>query len=63
MTGRRSSGPAPWRWWALRASLIFGFVYAIGVLGVPTLVPYLAAVILVVIDAVGVAKSKAGRPG
>lgn len=63
MTGRRSSGVAPWRWWALRAILIFGFVYAIGVLGVPTLVPYLAAVILVAIDGVGVLKSKARRPG
>lgn len=45
---RRAAG---WRWWALRAILTFGFVYALGVLGVPTLVPYLAALIVVAVDA------------
>lgn len=42
---------ARWRWWALRAILTFGFVYALGVLGVPTLVPYLTALIVVAVDA------------
>jgi hypothetical protein len=53
-----SDAAGRWRWWALRAALAFGVVYALGVLGVPTFVPYLAVVFVVVLDAVNVARRR-----
>jgi hypothetical protein len=53
-----NDGRGRWRWWALRAILAFGIVYALGVLGAPTLVPYLAAVFVIVIDGVNVARRR-----
>jgi hypothetical protein len=50
-SGAAMTGRSQWRWWALRAILLFGLVYALGVLGVPTLVPYLTVLILVAVDA------------
>lgn len=42
------------RGWCLRACLLFAAVYGLGLFGVPTQVPYLAAVLVVVADAVRV---------
>jgi hypothetical protein len=39
-----------WRRWALRAIAAFAVVYGLGLAGVPTLVPYLTALLLVAID-------------
>jgi hypothetical protein len=41
-----------WRWWALRAIVLLGAVYLLGLLDVPTLIPYLVALIAVVSDGV-----------
>ena len=45
------------RWWMLRAIVLFGGVYVLGLTGVPTLVPYLIALIAVVSDAFRTAKT------
>jgi hypothetical protein len=42
---------AKWRRWAFRAIVAFAVVYGLGLGGVPTLVPYLTALLLVAIDA------------
>lgn len=42
---------ARWRWWALRAVGAFGVVIGLGAAGVPTLIPYLTALLLVAGDA------------
>ena len=42
---------AKWRRWALRAIVAFAVVYGLGFAGVPTLIPYLTALLLVAIDA------------
>jgi hypothetical protein len=39
-----------WRWWALRAIVLLGGVYLLGLLDVPTLIPYLVALFAVVSD-------------
>ena len=44
--------------WAVRAIAAFLIVYLLGSFGIPTLVPYLAAVIAVVADAVRLAMSR-----
>ena len=41
--------------WAVRAIAAFLIVYLLGAFGVPTLVPYLAVIIAVVVDAVRLA--------
>jgi hypothetical protein len=40
-----------WRRWAVRAIAAFAVVYGLGLVGVPTLVPYITALLLVAIDA------------
>ena len=51
MVRRRRSFISPLRGWALRASLLFFGVYLLGAIGTPTLIPYLAVLVIVVADA------------
>jgi hypothetical protein len=46
--------------WAVRAIAAFLIVYLLGSFGIPTLVPYLAAIIAVVADAVRLAMRRGG---
>jgi hypothetical protein len=48
--------------WAVRAVAAFLVVYMLGAFGVPTLIPYLAAIIAVAIDAVRVVRRGPERP-
>ena len=48
---------ARWRWWARRAILLFAGVYVLGLMRVPTLIPYVAVVFVVIWDAVRTARS------
>jgi hypothetical protein len=41
---------ARWRWWALRAIVLLGAVYLLGLMDYPTLIPYLVAMFGVVSD-------------
>ena len=45
-----------WRRWALRSVLAFGVVLVLGAAGVPTLIPYIAAILAVIVDAARVAR-------
>jgi hypothetical protein len=40
----------PWRKWGLRAIAGFLIVYMLGAAGIPTLVPYLAVLLAVMVD-------------
>lgn len=46
-----------WRWWAVRAIVLFAGVALLGVLHVPTLIPYLAAIFIVGWDAIRTTRS------
>jgi hypothetical protein len=46
--------------WAVRAIAGFLIVYLLGAFGVPTLVPYLAVIIAVVVDAIRLAVRRRG---
>jgi len=48
---------ARWRWWALRAVGAFGVVVGLGSAGVPTLIPYVTALLLVAGDVVRTARA------
>jgi hypothetical protein len=39
-----------WRWWAIRAIALLSVVYLLGLMNVPTLIPYLIALIAVISD-------------
>jgi hypothetical protein len=45
------ASPVSWRHWAVRTSLLFALVYVLGLRGVPTLIPYVAAFIWIARDA------------
>lgn len=47
-----------WRQWCIRACCLFGAVYLIGLLGVPTQIPYIAALLIAVADAIAIARRK-----
>ena len=48
--------------WAIRAIAAFLVVYMLGALGVPTLIPYMAAIIAVVGDGLRLAVGRDRRP-
>ena len=48
------------RRWAIRATAAFLAVYMLGIAGVPTLVPYLAVLLAVIVDAVRLAVQARG---
>jgi len=45
-----------WRWWAGRAILLMGAVYLLGLAGVPTFIPYVAALLTVILDGIRTAR-------
>ena len=50
-----------WRWWSVRAIVLLGVVYLLGVMDLPTLIPYLIAVFAIVSDGLRTwRRSKAG---
>ena len=53
--------PRPRHWWLLRTACVFCAVYLLGLAGVPTLVPYVTAVILVLGDGARVARRRLDR--
>lgn len=56
-----SARPSRLRGWAIRAVVLFLAVYALGLFRVPTLIPYLAVLLVVLADLIRAVA--AGRPG
>ena len=53
--------PRPRHWWLLRTACVFFAVYLLGLAGVPTLVPYVTAAIVVLADGMRVARRRSDR--
>ena len=54
--------PMPRQWWLLRTACVFFAVYLLGLAGVPTLVAYVTAAIVVMVDGWRVfARRRSGR--
>jgi hypothetical protein len=52
------SSSSPFRLWAIRAVAAFLAVYMLGTFGIPTLIPYVAAMIAVALDGLRVARAQ-----
>ena len=53
----------PWRKWGLRAIAGFLIIYMLAAVGVPTLVPYLAVLLAVIVDGLRLVMARPGAGG